>query len=552
MGNTFYTRRRVFKRHHSQRFSVLIYFFSFLFVFLFATEDAFAGRKKQKTFESRAVISQNGPIEYLPVELFLNIGNILDPKDRARARGVSRSWNSIFSWGGFVFKAQINLRGDLLMGGVRYFHSGHENSHFTPHADASLNVVRHIQLVGPYPGEKSSQKIQDIASQKLARVCHPCLESLTWVRSSRRLPISPLVKMLPQVRHLRSLTLREGVLSDLDLAPLLKLKALGALEHLDLSRNCLSVVTIQNLRQCDLRLVLKSLILSGNALGEPLAEDDVPLIYEEDNNGFPALQILDVSKSGLKSDSHFLDNLGLCPNLNALKLSQNALGADGLMPWLDLPKDAGLLSLDVRSIGMGDLDVLAANACNSLTCLNLAGNPLGENLQDLPSLMFRESLETLSLSQCGLNYEALESVLRSPYPSLKILILSNNGLGIGSAALLATTPHLPKLSRLGLMHTRTPWSELRQLVCARPLTFLDMRRNTGVCPRALGKALEESQHESMEVLPTPQKAPRPHGAFTYKAIKIKNVENEEDFETQESGHKNFGSSQNFYSVLEGL
>lgn len=562
MEYTFYPRFLVFKRHRSRIYFSLMYALSFLLMLFFISTDAFAGRKKHKKSSHTPVIVELSPIEYLPLELFVQIGYFLDPQDRACARGVSRAWKSIFSWGEFVFKAQVNLRGNLVTGGVRYFHSAHENSHFTPDLDASLNFVRRIQLVGPYPGERSPQK--DIADQKLDRVCHPHLSSLTWIRSSRRLPIEPLMSALPQVKYLRSLTLREGVLKDLDIAPLLKIKALSALESLDLSRNCLSVVTIQNLRQCASRLTLKSLILSGNKLGESLEEDEAPLIYEEDNDGFPALQILDVSKSGLRSTSRFLDDLGLCQNLHTLKLSQNALGTDALIPWLDLPKVAGLRSLDVRCVGMRGLDVLVANACKNLTCLNLGGNPLGENIEDFSSLPFRTSLETLSLAQCGLTYEVLGSVLSETYPCLSSLILSNNGLGAGSAGLLATTPHLPSLSRLALMHTRTPWSELRQLVCARPLTYLDMRRNMGVCPRALSRALEESRHEDMEVLPTPQKTAPSYGAFAYKTTRNKNVNNavkealsdqeekEEDFVPQEILYKTFGSSQNIYSILEGL
>lgn len=563
MKNTFYAKNQVVKHRSFQKFSGSVFLFSTIFMLLFLFEDVFAGRKKNQKEESNAIVSQTCSIENLPVEVFMRVGHMLHPQDRARARQVCQLWRYIFSLGDFAYKAQVNLRGDLLTGGICYFFSPDERSRFIPHPDSTLNRVRQIQLVGPYPGKKASLRKQEVAEHKLGRVCHPYLESLSWIRSSRRLPVEPLVRMLPQIKHLRQLTLREGVLQDSSLLPLLTLDALAGLEYLDLSRNCLSFLTIQHLRQSGLRQTLKSIVLSGNSLGAALLnEDDLAFVYEEENDGFPVLETLDVSKNSLSSESRFLEDLGLCPNIQTLKLSQNALGTQGLTPWLALPKDGGLLSLDMRSTSAIDLTALSAKSCSNLTFLNVSGNRLEENATYLSGLDFRQSLETLSLSQCGITFESLTNILAALYPSMTSLILSNNTLSHGSAELLAKTSNLPKLSRLSLMHTHTPWLELKQLVCTRPLSFLDLRRNMGVCPRLLRKALSESEYEHMQILPTPLEPSSRRATFSYKPTKNYGSKNtninlnseqegfEEEPEQALSQQRTLGVFRNSFQALE--
>jgi uncharacterized protein (TIGR02996 family) len=183
-------------------------------------------------------------------------------------------------------------------------------------------------------------------------------------------------------------------------------------------------------------------------------------------------------------------------NLRGLDLGNSMLGDRKLEELLSSPHLGGLTSLSLRGTdaGVSVLRVLRASYLEHLHVLDLAGNPLGTNLDTLTEGEPPFRVEELDLGDCLLDSVDVSRLAAWPgLANVTSLRLRNNALRVVSGEYLASSANVRGLTHLDLCNTGLGVRGMRSLAASPELAGL---RRLEVSGNAIGvsglRALIES------------------------------------------------------------
>jgi hemoglobin-like flavoprotein/Ran GTPase-activating protein (RanGAP) involved in mRNA processing and transport/tRNA A-37 threonylcarbamoyl transferase component Bud32 len=263
------------------------------------------------------------------------------------------------------------------------------------------------------------------------------------------------------VSNLASLSLAQNALGLEGLELLLSSHKFSQLETLDLSSNDIGPQGAMALSASPLVRRVKTLAVADNRLG------DAGLAALLGAPFLSGLRSLDTAQNEVTGGGIALLR-GAPLELNALDLSRNPLGRDGLNALA-----ATLPRLRLRRLAVADcgfppsaFNVLTAAAPITLRSLDVAGNRLGATpgpAPGTPTLVCR--LDALDVSRNALSADGLSTVLRAPAAlTVTHLAANSNSFGDEAAALVAALETLPSLTRLELRDCRLAAAHTRALV----------------------------------------------------------------------------------------
>jgi hypothetical protein len=270
--------------------------------------------------------------------------------------------------------------------------------------------------------------------------------------------------------------------TDLDLPTLLSAPAAANLDALDASETKLSGKKV--------RVIASSgFMRRATEIGLTRCRVNAKLMTVLAREAAPRLRKLKLGETGLRTDgARALCEAEWCDNLTHLDLMRNELDDDALVAMAGSGRFVNVRKLDLR-VNSPDL---------SPSCKAEIGDKGLMALADAPNFA---RLRHLNLYRTRVTVRGVEALLNSPYWRIAELELGGYDLGDDLPNVLARSPRLARLTKLGLSFTPTLGGDallpLAESPYLSPLCHLDIRYNNTserVCElfaRRLGRRLED-------------------------------------------------------------
>ncbi len=247
------------------------------------------------------------------------------------------------------------------------------------------------------------------------------------------------------LRHLERLDLAGNSIGADGAAAISTSRCLTALEQLDLSRNGLGSGGAAALSLAPIIRSLRRLRLAHNGLGQRGLELFVA------SGRCEALEEFDLSSNDIDaSGAILLASSPFARRLRRLELADNRLDDAGLAVLLGSPHLSGLHHLGVAQNVLTDSSLrLMSAAPPRLASLDVSRNTIGrDGAFGLASVLPRMQVTRLLVNRCGIDAEAILSLLEGGAGRLQQLDLSGNGLGPEGIELVAQAPQLAGIHML--------------------------------------------------------------------------------------------------------
>ncbi len=191
------------------------------------------------------------------------------------------------------------------------------------------------------------------------------------------------------------------------------------------------------------------------------------------NDDFGQMRSLNLSAKGLTA-GNLAQIMCLCPNLEALDVSNNLLRSDISLILAALPASLSHLNVSYNDLEASGAQAVATSTHLTLASLELGGNDIGSaGLQAVATAPIAATLTHLGLSDNRITAMGARALAASSQlANLQVLELSENNIGDDGLAALARATGLPRLVSLQLHENSIGDAGVRQMVRTRRLAAL--------------------------------------------------------------------------------